>query len=80
MDVEFAHVAEASFGHTHWSRIGRLTAPASEDPSTRRGWEDAWMYLWETFRPAMLITVRGTLARIGGGVVVGECAEPKHSN
>jgi RNA polymerase sigma factor (sigma-70 family) len=75
LDVEVARVAGATFGQTHWSRISRLATPPSEDPATRRSWEDAWMYLWETFRPAMLSTVRATLSRIGGGVVHVEDAE-----
>jgi len=68
-EVGLDRVPVAAFGHTHWSRIHRLGAPGSEDPVTRRSWEDAWLYLWQTFRPAMLSTVRRTISRIGGGVV-----------
>ena len=52
---------------TRWSRIRHL-ALEPEGPS-EAAWDEAWAYLCRTFRPAMLATVRSTLARIGGGVV-----------
>ena len=75
MRVGTARATRATFGQTHWSRIGRLAGPPSEDPRSRRSWEDAWMYLWETFHPAMLATVRRTLNQVGGGVVRAEDAD-----
>ena len=65
----------SAFGQTHWSRIGRLAGPPAEDPGSRRSWEDAWMYLWDTFHPAMLAIVRRTINQIGGGVVRTEDAD-----
>ena len=52
---------------TQWSRIRRLALEPGATTSTN--WDEAWAYLCRTFRPAMLATVRNTLARIGGGVV-----------
>ena len=60
---------------TQWSRIHRLGEAGASDPEIRGDWEEAWNYLWVTFRPAMLRIVRRMLPRIGGGVVGGDEAE-----
>jgi len=66
---------DGPLGQTRWSRIHRLGPPPTDDPGLRRAWEDAWLYLWDTFRPAMLRIVRRMLPRIGGGIVTAEEAE-----
>ncbi len=65
------HALAPGRGRTQWSRVRRLARrPApGDDAAHRRGWEDAWLYLWETFRPAMLASARRVLATHGGGVV-----------